>query len=308
VGLLQYCCGVPAHWSGREEMRAEACAEIERLWERSGKPEMLLACTTCMDVFARFLPAIRVRSLWEVLAENPVAKPKTRQGGASVFDPCTGSKYPAVRASVRKILRDLGVGVHELADGERAACCGYGGSVYLTNAALYHRIAEKNAAASPFDCVTYCVNCADSFAVAGKPALHILDLLLFDDANRGARKPPALSDRRGNRLLAKNRILNEFGNRNIDAAVGVYPEMRVEISKELLSKMERNLILVENVKHCIANAEKTGSKLYRKSDDCFVAHLRQGVVTYWTEYKKRDDAFVLVSVYSHRMAIEEPAR
>ena len=47
TGLLLRCCGVPAAWSGDEEMHQRELADIRSDWEALGKPILILACPSC---------------------------------------------------------------------------------------------------------------------------------------------------------------------------------------------------------------------------------------------------------------------
>ena len=42
-----------------------------------------------------------------------------------------------------------------------------------------------------------------------------------------------------------------------------------------------------------------------KGTNSYTGHLMIGNMTYWAEYRKKDDGFELLNAYGHRMKIEE---
>lgn len=64
VGLMLGCCGAPADWSGRTELFQSTMGDFRREWEGMGSPELILACSTCYEVFKTHLRPASVLSLW----------------------------------------------------------------------------------------------------------------------------------------------------------------------------------------------------------------------------------------------------
>jgi len=69
--------------------------------------------------------------------------------------------------------------------------------------------------------------------------------------------------------------------------------------------MERELILLNEVKEVIYYAEQTGNKIIDTANNHFVAHLQLGIITYWAEYLPKGNAYEVFNVYAHRMQIDE---
>ena len=69
VGLIVDCCGAPALWSGRRALHDEVTASLRETWRSLGEPEIVTACSTCLKTLGEFLPEMKARSLWTVIAE-----------------------------------------------------------------------------------------------------------------------------------------------------------------------------------------------------------------------------------------------
>jgi hypothetical protein len=74
-------------------------------------------------------------------------------------------------------------------EGRLAECCSWGGQIAATNPRYTRHLVEQRVQAGPHPYLTYCVNCRDVFASAGKPAWHVLDLMLGSTCRTGLRRP-----------------------------------------------------------------------------------------------------------------------
>ena len=70
------CCGAPAHWAGRKELFAEQVERWRSQWESLGKPKVILACSTCYQLFKENMPEAEIVSLWQVMAESDLPAEK----------------------------------------------------------------------------------------------------------------------------------------------------------------------------------------------------------------------------------------
>jgi len=305
LSLILSCCGVPADWAGDEKLRDTALAQIRKDWERLGQPTFIVACPTCLKTLGRYFPEATTVSLYEVLAKNPPPRAESTEtpGQVSIFDPCAGRDDSAMRAGVRQLVEAWGGVVTELDhSGELAQCCGFGGQIQAVRPSLFDEIVADRVSQADHEYICYCTNCRDIFAVSGKASRHILDL--FFTGNPADRQPPSLGQRRKNRLALK-RFFNEINDPGI---TGPGPEesreMKLHISNELLAKMDRLLILEEEVRAVLTHCEY-GQKLHNSKTGLFSGHLKIGFITYWVTYAKEDDSVRLVNVYSHRMTITD---
>jgi Fe-S oxidoreductase len=79
---------------------------------------------------------------------------------------------------VRQLVKAAGYEFEEMAHSrERSICCGSGGMVPAVAPALAKQMTEARLAEAGHDLVTYCAACRARFAAAGRPSLHLLDLI-----------------------------------------------------------------------------------------------------------------------------------
>ena len=79
--------------------------------------------------------------------------------------------------------------------------------------------------------------------------------------------------------------------------------MRLDVTPEVLERLERRMILLEDVRRVIEHAEQTGEKLEDRQTGRSLASFRPAAVTYWVEYSASDGAFAVHDAYSHRMQV-----
>lgn len=179
VGLMLRCCGAPAEWSGRRESFESVMRDLLAAWEEMGRPEFILACSTCYEIFKAHLPQARIHSLWEVFDRLEFPEPREAAGNSiAVHDACTTRNEAHIHRSVRNILHRLGFQVEELAlSREKTECCGYGGLMFFANPELAKKVGLRRTKESPSDYVAYCAMCRDYFASVNKRTWHILDMI-----------------------------------------------------------------------------------------------------------------------------------
>ncbi len=302
VALSLSCCGAPASWAGRMDLMEEVLSGIRRDWEEKGKPELILACPSCMKMLKQHLPEAKLSSLLEWLAEDETISLPTGVGQTvTVFDPCSARREEGMHRAVRGMLEKSGYRLHELPyHGKYSQCCTYGGLTYGANPDLTKEIREKRAAASPYDYICYCVNCRDIFANRGKDSYHILDLVF---GGGKMRKAPTLGERRQNRVRLKNRLLREEWGIETPMAEKEYEKIHLLFTETVEKKMDENLIMAEDVQKVIHEAEKSHRRL--RKEDGYLAHLQIGIITFWVEYAMEDEGYRVRNVYCHRLQIDE---
>ena len=303
MALMLSCCGAPADWAGDETIHSEALSRIKADWINLGKPKAIFACPMCKQMFRRYLPEIEGEFLYNVLDEegiNPVGHFK--EDTASVFDPCASRYEPSLQNTIRKLATRAGFNLEPLPmEGKLAECCSFGGQVAITYPPYASHMVKTRIEQSDKPYITYCSNCRDIFAAAGKPAWHILDLL-FDLGNE-KRIPPTVTERRNNRLLLKHQLLKEFWKETI---IMEKPVKELYISQELKEKLNKESILETDIYTVIEHCEQSGRKLFDPDAGTFSGHMQIGNMTYWVEYRaKQEHGFELINAYCHRMKIEE---
>jgi NADPH-dependent glutamate synthase beta subunit-like oxidoreductase len=305
VGLMLRCCGAPADWAGRTEGFSRVVSEFETQWMEMGRPELIVACSTCYSVFNTHVPNIKIQSMWEVfdalgLPEGPRIEPFA----VAVHDPCTSRHEERIHESVRNILQKLGYDIHELPLSRgQTECCGFGGLMYFANRELAEKVIKRRISESPHQFLAYCAMCRDHFSSEGKPTWHLLDLIFGrEDLEKAAKRGPDYSQRRENRARLKNSFLKELWSEDVAEAREI---VKLQIPQPVRELMEQRMILIEDLREVIDWAERTGFKLVSRHSGHFLAHYTPTTVTYWVEYAPKDDGFVIHNAYSHRMEIVE---
>jgi len=302
TALALGCCGAPAEWAGDETLRDEVTARIRQDWLAFGKPTAVFACPTCRQVFGRHLPDIPGVFLYELMRDQGLAPSRSPGGGASVFDPCASRGEPGLQVAVRELAGRAGLVLEPLPmEGRLAQCCSYGGQVSVAHPPYARQVVQARIAEGALPYVTYCSNCRDLFAAAGKPARHILDLLL--DLDGADRVPPTVTERRRNRIALKRGLLETFWQ---ESGGSEETPMDLRIGPELRRKLNDALILEADIAQVVAHCERSGRKLLDPATGTFTGHLLVGRMTCWAEYRPAaGGGFELVNAYGHRMSLEE---
>jgi hypothetical protein len=225
-----------------------------------------------------------------------------------VYDPCAARHDEAGRAAVRSLAAALGFELREdlPLNGEHAACCGFGGHIYPANPGLLGAVIGERRSETPM--ITYCANCRDLFLSKGYEATHILEHMFGSEAQG---RLPGLSERRDNRRAVKDRFC---GSRVKPGMTEAAPGMTA-ISPWLEAKMDRLLLLREDVYEAICYCEESGRKLTDPDTGQLIGSHAGRVTTVWVEYsiaedseaaaKKAGATATLHNVYTHRMRIRE---
>ena len=310
VGLFLGCCGSPAHWSGRLETSEQNMEQLKKTWEAMGKPTMIVACSTCYKQFEDNFPEMKIKSLWQVLAEKGLpAIPQNKDKNSdkitevAVHDSCTARYNKEILESVREILKQRGYKENPLEfSKEKTKCCGYGGLVFYGNKEIALETIKERAAESDLPYVAYCSVCRDFLVKAGKPTWHILDIIFGNTELADAEKIGAnISEKLTNRTTLKQQLLQNIWQENFQPQ----EDLPLKFSDGVLDTMENRLITSRNVSDTIRKAETTGKKLIRPSDKHFIAHYRKTLVTYWVEYTAENGYYQVYNAYCHRLQINE---
>jgi Fe-S oxidoreductase len=304
TALFLRCCGAPALWAGDAALFEAELGAVRSEWEAMGRPELLLACPSCMRIFKEYLSEIPCRMVYDVMLEQGglernVQPVSTR---AAVFDPCSSRDNPELQQSIRALAREGGFTLEELPHGKDAArCCSWGGQIYAANPGYAQKFIKSRVGESALPYIAYCTNCRDIFAAAGKQCLHIMDILF--GLNDFERMPPTQSERRKNRVLLRRQLVEQYG-KNIPA-----PEeesaLKLIMKDELKRRVSSEFILEEDIGAVIEECEKTGRKVVNRETNRLTGHLQRGIITYWVEYEPREEGYEVFNAYCHRMMIQE---
>ena len=306
VGLMLACCGAPALWAGREDRLASALAAWQEDWQALGAPPLIMACSSCAEVFRRHLPEVEQRFLWEVLAQTGLEAKAPVPGPLAVHDPCTTRHQPAAQQVVREVVGKAGAELSELATGrELTECCGYGGLMSTANPELGREVISRRGQQSPLDFLAYCAVCRDRLAQVGKRALHALDLFfpVPGEADPAARPSPGWSQRRENRARLRTELARDLWGEE-EPAMEAHREVKLIIGPEVAALLEERRILIEDLQKVIYEAEQKGNKLCHPQTGHFLAAFRPYKAMFWVEYTPEDDGYRVHNAYAHRMRVK----
>ncbi|MDR1241358.1 MAG: 4Fe-4S dicluster domain-containing protein [Deltaproteobacteria bacterium] len=307
VGIWLGCCGIPAHWAGRETRFDSVVANTRRIWNELGQPQIIAACSSCIRAFRLGTPELPVVSLWETLAEEALPPPVEFKPASPyvINDPCSARHDRKWLLSVRALLERREVSyVEPEMSGEKTSCCGYGGLVWNANPEVADAMAESRAGdlggEFGYPALSSCIMCRDRLAEQKKDSLHLLDVFWPGLAYTGP--GPGLSKRRFNRAVLKRNILKNFYRAGAEETE--LPErMKLEIAADLLTRMERRHILIEDIEKVVQETESGGQRFLDKESGHFLAASRLGNMTFWVEFTVSGDAYTIHDAYCHRMIV-----
>jgi glutamate synthase (NADPH/NADH) small chain len=304
VGLSLGCCGAPAEWAGQNDLFKETIDNIAQELFSLDSPQIITGCPTCYSIFRREIPGVKVETIWTIL--DKIGLPKNRgetiaPRKLAIHDACTTRNEKELQESVRRILSKLGHEIVELDHSqETTECCGYGGLMSFANKEVTKKVRQRRIKESDTDYLAYCAMCRDNYAKEGKKIFHLLDLLFGDKQLTGEEKGPGFSLRQENRARLKKTFLKEvWGEKLIEEDNNI----NLVIPENVQQILEDRMILEEDLKTVITQAESTGSKFKNTEKNTFIAYFRPISVTYWVEYSKEDENFIVHNAYCHRLEI-----
>jgi len=305
TGLMMQCCSAPAHWSGNEEKTADAISLLQANWQRMGQPKMILACSSCVEMFKKYLPDIKTISLWEIMdqCDLPLDAVKTVKNTMAIHDPCTTRHAPGIHKAARSLAAKLGITIKELKfSREKTECCGFGGLMENANPAMAKKQLEMRTSESDLDFLAYCAMCRESLRGAGKRTVHLLDFLFPQEngcADPADRPRIGLSQSRENRAKLKNELLHLIWKEKLE----IKTEILLHISPEVQTKLEARRILNQDIRDAIAFAETSGKAMENIVTGHLLACHRPFMVTFWVEYSKTEPGYNIHNSYCHRMQV-----
>lgn len=306
TGIWIDCCGAPAYWTGRKK---DFEIMIERLrvdWQAMGKPQLILACSTCLKLFRDNLPEIESISVWTLLADHQLVKNNSNKPPLALSDPCTSRDDEETQGAVRNILQQLQQPQAPLAMSEKLTeCCGYGGLMEGTDPSLGRKVVEARVNQSESDMLTYCAMCRDRLSLTGKPVYHLLDLLFPETAVDASTPASSISARRANRRRLKRMMTERFGE-DMQPKKYDWEDITLVISQALAIIMEERHILEDDVRQVLYDYKQSGRHIAHGTGTRKLCTSRIGAATFWVEFHEVGDTFHLLRCWSHRMSIHQP--
>ncbi|WP_028584780.1 pyridine nucleotide-disulfide oxidoreductase/dicluster-binding protein [Desulfogranum mediterraneum] len=319
TGIWLDCCAAPAHWAGSTTEFAAILEQLETGWSEMGRPRLITACSSCLQIFRQHLPTVPVESAWVVLAAHPQAATGTPRPALALSDPCTSRDDPQTQAAVRTILARLDQALAPLAmSGEQTECCGFGGLMESANPKLARQVAAARVAQTEAEILTYCAMCRDQLARAGRPVSYLLDLLLPEQALPAATAPVTISARRSQRRQLKAELLARYAPQE-GPAPAPWEALKLNISEPVAVMMEERRILEDDLRQLLYLADQKrlkesidptdpaktrGSCFIHPESGARIASARLGQVTFWVEYQQEAGVYRIERCWSHRMVIQ----
>lgn len=304
TGIWVDCCAAPAHWSGRVQEFENALAEMRTMWESMGRPVVVTACSTCLQMFREHLPEFEAQAAWPILARQCSSDWRVPEGASplALSDPCTSRHDALTQSAIRELLAGMGQPLAELPmSGALTECCGFGGLMDNANPSLARKVAQARVEQSDADFLTYCAMCREQLARTGKPVRHILDLL-FPETARPADDPPVgISARRVNRRALQKTLCVRMGR--AESEKEPWEDMPLVISPEVRVLLEERRILEDDVRQVLWKSRSGGRCLRHGKDGRRIVAAELGEVTFWVEYRESAQGVELVKAWSHRMRI-----
>lgn len=181
MGIVFDCCMKPSYMLGREQYSRAMFDEMNNWLVQQGVKEVLVACPNCQMMFTSLGRGLKVRTVWEALAESGMQF-KNVSGTVTVHDPCSIRDAQPAHQAVRNLLKSQGLKVEEMPhSGGNTLCCGQGGGVNMTNPELaesWGEMRKKEAAGRRI--ITYCAGCVQSLS-GHTPTSHLVDILFAPD-------------------------------------------------------------------------------------------------------------------------------
>ncbi len=194
TGIILNCCGAPSQLLGERQVLEQVAGGVAAQMAALGATELIAACTHCLHTIRDLLPGVRTLSLYEVMVANGLPQ-GLNPGAAATFnlhDACGARQSQEIHEAVRRLITASGHEIAEMAHTrERSLCCGSGGMAPAVAPELARQMTAARLAESGFDLLTYCASCRARFAAAGKPSLHLLELLFNPGWRRLKGRKPA---------------------------------------------------------------------------------------------------------------------
>ncbi|MBI5605818.1 MAG: (Fe-S)-binding protein [Deltaproteobacteria bacterium] len=216
LGVVLDCCAKPSLDLGRQDYFQTIFGEMAAYLLDLGIRNIWVACPNCYKVFREYGGELKVKTVYEVLAENGLPKTGNVSGNVTIHDPCVVRYEAPIHDDVRSLVGRKGLTIEEMAHTRQTTlCCGEGGAVgFLSPALAKSWSALRKEEARGRRMITYCAGCVNHLNPIS-PTSHILDLLFQPEVTLAGKikssRPP---------MTYWNRIrLKRWFKKNVNAAV-----------------------------------------------------------------------------------------
>lgn len=216
LGVVLDCCAKPSLDLGRQDYFQTLFGEMAAYLLDQGIRNIWVACPNCYKVFKEYGEELKVKTVYEVLAENGLPETGKVSGNITIHDPCVVRIDPPIQDAVRDLVEKKGLAVQEMPHNRQTTlCCGEGGAVGFLSPDLAQKWAAlRKEEAQGRRMITYCAGCLNHLNPIS-PTSHILDLLFQPEAALAGKVKPSRPP-----ITSWNRIrLKRWFKKNVNAAV-----------------------------------------------------------------------------------------
>ncbi|MCK5196261.1 MAG: (Fe-S)-binding protein, partial [Desulfobulbaceae bacterium] len=178
LGIVLDCCTKPSHDLGRDTHFQTMFSEMKEYLLSCGIRHVQVACPNCYKVFSQYGGELKVKTVYEYLAETGPPTTENISASITIHDPCSTRHETGIQQAVRKLATQKSLSITEMAHhGPKTLCCGEGGSVSCLAPELAQEWGKRRKEeAQGTRILTYCAGCAH-FLSSVNPVSHILDLI-----------------------------------------------------------------------------------------------------------------------------------
>ena len=194
LGGEEWCCGFPLHaagfHSGQEELKKHNIQAVRN----TGAGTVVFSCPSCYYTWSHeYKPEINdlklihaAEYLDELIGQGKIKPTNPIQGTAAYHDPCDLGRNSGIYNQPRRVIQSLpGLSLVEIPENHnKSLCCGGGGDVETSDAALTAKVAAKRAKqisrTGANICVTACQQCVRTIKTGvaeNDEKIEVLDII-----------------------------------------------------------------------------------------------------------------------------------
>ncbi|MGC1401501.1 MAG: (Fe-S)-binding protein [Thermodesulfobacteriota bacterium] len=216
LGIVLDCCTKPSLDLGRQGYFQTLFGEMTAYLLDQGVRNVWVACPNCYRVFKEYGDELKVKTVYEILAENGLLGKENVSSDITIHDPCVVRFEAPIQDAVRGLVERKGLAIQEMSHNRHTTlCCGEGGAIGLLSpdlAKTWAALRMKEAQGRRM--ITYCAGCVNHLNPIS-PTSHLLDLLFQPQATLAGKIKSSRSP-----MTYWNRIrLKHWFKKNINAPV-----------------------------------------------------------------------------------------
>jgi len=163
---------------GRIDFFRRSFGLLKKALDDHGVKKVLVACPSCYRVWSDYGDNIEVQTVYEKLVEGQPLRKVNKEKTVTVHDPCATRHDTGIHASVRQLIKSMGIRVREMKHhGPKTVCCGEGGATcYIVPQYAGSWTALRADEAEGDYIITYCAGCTNFLGRLSQTD-HVLDLI-----------------------------------------------------------------------------------------------------------------------------------